>query len=314
MAFTSPAGPYRAIFLFLDGVGMGTEDPAANPLVAACLPTLNGLLAGSRPTAATGRLSTADAELIPIDARLGVAGRPQSATGQATILSGVNVARAVGGHYGPRPNQPIRDILDRHSLFARLNHSGLPAYFCNAYPQRFFDAVRRGKRLLSAVPYAASVGGQELPDYAALADGRALSADFTGASWRDELGYLDAPVYTSRAAGRQLWQLAQPYRFVFFEHWLTDVLGHRCDLRAAVEDLQTFDGFLAGLLEAADLEHTLVIVGSDHGNVEDCRQRSHTENPALGLLLGAGRTHLANRIACLDDLAPAIVDFLTNAP
>jgi hypothetical protein len=303
-------GRRRVILLFLDGVGLGEDDPAVNPLAVDAYPMLQTLLGGQHAVAAVGRLSTAEAELIPTDACLGVAGRPQSATGQAAIVTGINAAQRLGEHYGPRPDARVRAVLDEGSVFRQLNAAGRSAYFCNAYPQGYFDAIQRGRRLLSAVPYAATIGGQELLTYADLCDGRALSSDFTGEGWRDELGYAGAPVYTPKAAGRVLWELSQPHDFVFFEVWMTDVLGHARNRAAAVDFLATFDGFLGGLLEAADLTHTLVIVTSDHGNVEDCSHSKHTTNPALTLLVGADRSRYAAQIADLTSFAPVITAFL----
>lgn len=300
----------RVLFLFLDGVGLGDDDPAVNPLAADAYPTLAALLEGRRPVAATGRLSTANAELIPTDACLGVAGRPQSATGQAAILTGINAAQRLGEHFGPRPDARVRSILDEGGVFHYLNAVGRSAWFCNAYPQGYFDAVQRGKRLLSAVPYAATIAGQALLTYADLCAGRALSADFTGEGWRNELGYADAPIYTPQEAGRVLWRLSQPHDFVFFEVWMTDVLGHARNRDEAVRFLARFDSFLAGLLADADLTQTLIIVASDHGNVEDCRHSKHTTNPALTLLLGADRRRYAAQIADLTDFVPVITTFL----
>jgi len=300
----------RVLFLFLDGVGLGEDDPAVNPLAAAHLPTLRGLIDGQPLTAATGRYSNGRGHLIPTDASLGIPGRPQSATGQTAILTGVNAPARLGEHFGPRPDRRVREILDEASLFARLNRAGLPSYFCNAYPQRYFDAVERGKRLLSAVPYAATVGGQALLTADAMRAGTALSANFTGEGWRTELGYVDIPDYSLEEAGAKFWEIAQPYRFVFFEHWLTDMLGHQRDVAAAVENFQRIDCFVAGLLAAADWRETLLVIGSDHGNLEDCCVRTHTENPALTLLYGAGSASFADRIHGLDDFAGAIENYL----
>lgn len=300
----------RVIFLFLDGVGLGSHDPAINPLVAGHYPTLHHLLAGHQPTLSTGRLSTPYAELIPTDAHLGIPGRPQSATGQAALLTGINAPQRLGEHYGPRPDARVRAVLDEGSIFQALRMAGLSGYFCNAYPQGYFDAVNRGKRLLSAIPYAATVGGQALLKAEDLYTGRALAADFTNAGWRDHLGYADAPLYTPAEAGALLWRIAQGYAFVFFEHWVTDVLGHKQDVAGAIANFQQFDAFLAGLLAAVDLEKTLIIVSSDHGNVEDCSHGKHTENPVLTLLLGAGRHQYAEKIHALVDFVLVIKDFL----
>lgn len=302
----------RVIFLFLDGVGLGPADPAVNPLVVDRYPTLQHLLNGQKPVAATGRLSTALAELVPTDANLGLPGRPQSATGQTAILTGINAPQQLGEHYGPRPDDRVRAILRSDNIFARLQRASLRPFFCNGYPQGYFAAVNRGKRLLSAIPFAATVSGLALPTAADIYAGRALAADFTNAGWRDHLGYADVPVFTPEAAGEQLWQLAQPYHFVFFEHWQTDVLGHGADLDAAIKNFQRFDGFLAGLLIAADLSQTLIIVSSDHGNVEDCSHGKHTKNPVLTLLLGAGRQQAAAHLHDLTDFFLLIETFLTD--
>ncbi len=302
----------RVIFLFLDGVGLGADDPTINPLAAKKFPILDQLLEGHAPVAATGRLSTSACELIPSDAKLGVVGRPQSATGQTALLTGINAPRRLGEHYGPRPDARVRAILDEASIFAQLKQLGKSAYFCNAYPQSYFAAVERGKRLLSAVPYAATVGGQKLLDHDDLLAGRALAADFTNTAWRSQLGYTDVPIFSPQQAGRELWRIAQPHHFTFFEHWMTDLLGHRRQLDEAVAVLTIFDGFLGGLLEAADLAQTLIIVSSDHGNVEDCSHRKHTENPVLTLLIGAERQRYASWVGGIDTFVAVINDFLLS--
>ena len=117
-------------------------------------------------------------------------------------------------------------------------------------------------------------------------------------------------MYTAAAAGAQLWQIAQPYDFVLFGHWLTDVLGHEQGLAAAVAILQRFDSFLGGLVAAAGLDNTLIIVASDHGNVEDCSHGKHTTNPALALLIGAAREQYAPQIHALTDFAGVVESYL----
>lgn len=302
----------RVILIFLDGVGLGEDDPSINPLVAGEYKTLRAFLEGAALVAATGRLSTAQAELIPTDAHMGVSGRPQSATGQAAILTGINAPQRLGEHYGPRPDARVRAVIDEGNLFRRLRERGQKFFFCNAYPQGYFAAVKRGKRLLSAVPYAATSAGQALLDADDLRAARAIAADFTNRGWREHLGYTDTPVYTPEEGGALVWQLAQPYDFLFFEHWYSDELGHHQELARAVANFEVFDRFLGGLLAAADLAETLVIVASDHGNVEDCSHGKHTENPALTLLFGAERGTAAARIHKLTDFAPVVMDFLAG--
>lgn len=300
----------RVVFLFLDGVGLGADDPEVNPLARPLYPTLARLLDGAPLTASTGRLSTARASLVPVDALLGVVGRPQSATGQTAIVTGVNAPARLGEHFGPRPDDRVRSILDEGTFFSRLRAAGKRTYFVNGYPDGYFRAIESGKRRLSAIPYAVTQAGQPLPTKQDVRAGRALSADFTGAGWRGELGYTDAPLYTPAQAGAKIGEIAQAYDLLFFEHWMTDVIGHDQNMAAAVDNLRTFDGVLAGLLDAVDLEQTLIIVAADHGNFEDLSHGKHTTNPALGLFIGAHHQEIASAIESLTDYAPAIESFL----
>ena len=121
-----------------------------------------------------------------------------------------------------------------------------------------------------------------------VAEGRAMAADFTNEGWISELGYTNTPRLTRQQAGHKLWELAQPHHFSFFEHWYTDVLGHEQALTKAINNFQCIDSVLAGLLEVADLGNTLIIVSSDHGNVEDCSHGKHSENPCLLYTSGGG--------------------------
>jgi 2,3-bisphosphoglycerate-independent phosphoglycerate mutase len=300
----------RVFFLFLDGVGLGSDDPAVNPLAGRHFPVLEGVMGGAPLVASTGRRVGPMAALAPVDAQMGIAGRPQSATGQAAILTGINASERLGEHYGPRPDDRVRAVLDEGNLFARLRARNLSTRFLNAYPQRYFDAVARGKRLLSAIPYAVTQAGQPLPTFHDMVAGQAFSADFTAEGWRTELGYLDAPIYTPAEAGRALWRVASGFHFTFFEHWLTDVLGHQQALDAAVDNFMRIDQVLGGFLEVADLENTLVIVAADHGNVEACNHSRHTVNPAIGLLIGAQCVKFSARLNSLADYTPIILDYL----
>ena len=66
------------------------------------------------------RLESERASLLALDANLGVDGLPQSATGQASLLTGENVPKAIGYHYGPKPNPDVAAEFNNGSLFSRL--------------------------------------------------------------------------------------------------------------------------------------------------------------------------------------------------
>ncbi len=204
----------RVVIVFLDGVGLGEDDAQVNPLAAARLPVLTGALGGRRLVVGSGRIDAAQATMIPTDAGLGVKGRPQSATGQTALLTGRNAPLILGEHYGPRPNAALRAMLEGPTLFTRLLAEGRTVAFANAYPQGYFDAVARGKRLHGAIPHAAQAAGLRLRTADDLRAGQALSVDLTNAAWHNAMGYPDMPLWTPFQAGKVLAQLSAGHDLV----------------------------------------------------------------------------------------------------
>jgi len=76
---------------------------------------------------------------------------------------------------------------------------------------------------------------------------------------------------------------------------------------AAIEVLERFDEFLSGFLELFDPVTTLLVIVSDHGNIEDLSTKSHTRNRVPCILAGAHRQKLVNRIKNLTHITPAIM-------
>ena len=89
------------LFLFFDGIGVGRDDPAENPFAAIGARRLGALAGRPDPEASFGTL----------DATLGVPGLPQSATGQTTLLTGVNAAAHAGRHMVGIPGPTLRPLL-----------------------------------------------------------------------------------------------------------------------------------------------------------------------------------------------------------
>jgi 2,3-bisphosphoglycerate-independent phosphoglycerate mutase len=299
----------RLLFLFLDGVGLGVDDPGINPLARAEMPNMVALLGGRRLAASGAPLEGERASLVALDACLGVEGLPQSATGQAVLLTGRNIPAELGYHYGPKPNPAVAELLRNGSLFSSVQAAGQQAAFLNAYPPAYFAAIQSGRRLYSAIPLAVTSAGIPLRSPEDLYAGRAVSADFTGQGWRDRLGFADAPVLTSRMAGARLAELARGHDFSFFEYWPSDYAGHGQDMEAACQLLETFDTVLGGLLAEWEDAEGLIVVTSDHGNLEDLSVRGHTANKVPLLLIGAtaARRRFVKGASDLTHVAPRIL-------
>jgi 2,3-bisphosphoglycerate-independent phosphoglycerate mutase len=299
----------RVLFIFLDGVGLGEDNLGINPLASADMPNMRSLLDGQRLLASAAPFDGERASLRAIDPRLGVDGLPQSATGQATLVTGRNVPLEVGEHYGPKPNRAIAEVIRRGNIFSQLASGRKRAAQLNAYPPRYFEGIQDGKRLYSSIPLAVTSAGLTLFTHRDLFAGRALSADFTGEGWRTMLGYPETPVYAPFAAGQKLAEIAAGYDFSLFEYWASDYAGHQQDLKTALDLLETFDQVLGGLVSDWDDEQGLVLLTSDHGNLEDLSTRRHTfaDVPALVIGSSEARSEFLDGLSSLADVTPAIL-------
>ena len=289
------------VLFFIDGLGIGTRGPQ-NPLDG---------LEEARPLAVFQDEEPEllyDGLLVRTDATLGVEGRPQSASGQTTILTGVNAPERLGYHKQGFPNKALLEIIEEHSIFLQLKRARVePNTFANAYTSRFFD---ERPRWVSATTAAMQAAGMRFRDLDDLRAGRAVFQDFTN-QMLIERGE-DLSPRTATEAGRILAQLASEHEFTLYEYFITDKVGHLQDMERARLVLTELAKFLRTLLAHLDLKRTTLLVTSDHGNIEDLSLRNHTLNKVPTLLWGARAQELAGRINSLADITPAIVDMLTS--
>ncbi len=301
----------KTLFLFLDGIGLGADNPETNPFVRANMPRLESLLGGKKLTDSTAPYENEHLSLLAVDPNLGVKGLPQSATGQAVLLTGINIPAELGYHYGPKPNPEVAQYLDGGTLFSKTVKAGKKTALLNAYPPRYFDGIDSGKRLYSSIPLALTNAGIPLFTDKDYYEGNALSADFTGEGWHEFLGFPDAPIYEAEKAGKKLGELASQYDFSFFEYWASDYAGHKQDMPWAIRQLETFDSVLKGLLEAWQAEEGLIVLTSDHGNMEDLSTRKHTAAQVPLIIFGnSNARHDFAGITQLSEIAPAISKYL----
>jgi hypothetical protein len=222
------------------------------------------------------------------------------------LLTGKNIPAELGYHYGPKPNPEVAAFLRDDTLFANLVRAGKKTALLNAYPPRYFDGIDSGKRLYSSIPLAVTNAGLLLFKHEDLFAGRALSADFTGEGWRSMLGFRDAPLMDAPEAGRKLGALAKEYDFSLFEYWASDYAGHKQQMEEAIALMETFDAVLGGLVDVWD--DGLILVTSDHGNMEDLSTRRHTDANVPALVIGekSAREEFTRDMKSITDIAPAI--------
>ncbi|HET9905248.1 MAG TPA: hypothetical protein VFQ23_01365 [Anaerolineales bacterium] len=297
----------RVLFIFLDGIGLGANNPETNPFARAKMPNLKALLDGRSLLKDSAPFHGERATLVAIDPAVGVNGLPQSATGQGMLVTGINISAELGYHYGPKPNPEVAAFLNDGTLFSRLVAAGKKTVLLNAYPPRYFDGIDSGKRLYSSIPLAVTNAGLELFRHEDLFAGRALSADFTGMGWRTMLGFPAAPTMDPHQAGRKLVSLAMDYDFSLFEYWASDYAGHKQQMETAIELMETFDGVLGGVVDEMN-DEMLVLITSDHGNMEDLSTRKHTGADVPAIVIGeeAAREEFTRGMMDLTHVAPAI--------
>lgn len=298
------------LMIFLDGIGLGKPDPSINPFASAQMPNLLALTNGQRWLKGIGRQESQRAIFVPTDPRLGVPGRPQSATGQATILTGRNVPQLIGEHYGPKPNEPIRALLAEDNFFKQVVAHNMNAALLEAYPPRFHRGINSGKHLRSSYQLAVHEAGLPLFTEDQLYAGDALAGDWTGEGWRSQLNYTDSPVYSRYEAGVRMVELSRRYEFAFFSHWFTDIVGHRGPLEDGIGLLELFDGVMAGALDTWDDSEGVIIITSDHGNMEEIGDRHHTENDVPTLIIGQEKAVIAQGLQDLSDIVPRMAQLL----
>lgn len=301
------------LFLFVDGVGLA---PAGhdNPLSDAPTPAINALLNGALTIERAG--ASTRALLRPLDATMGVAGMPQSGTGQTALLAGINAAALHGRHQPHFPPVALRSMLIERSIFRRLTAAGRRVAFANAFGVRYWEALAARKLRRSASVIAAEGAGVRLRSDHDLRIGSALTWDITGETIRASGG--DAPAIAAHIAGERLARLTARYDLVFFETFLTDLAGHGRLAHRATPDrsplsiaeqvhmaIERVDGMIRGALDALHPGDTLVLT-SDHGNVESLSSLAHTRNPVPLLVVGPAASRFAPLVSIVE-VADAIV-------
>ncbi|MBN1664339.1 MAG: hypothetical protein JW943_12125, partial [Deltaproteobacteria bacterium] len=145
---------FHIIFLFVDGLGVGSNNPEINPCADSSLRHLcvyrdNGTLFSRDPNVVA----------VETDAMLDVEGLPQSATGQSALLTGVNASELLGKHLSGFPNLSLREVLQEKSLLKQVTDLGLRAIFVNVYRDLFFKLSEPMQWKLSATTVASLAAG-----------------------------------------------------------------------------------------------------------------------------------------------------------
>lgn len=287
----------KILFVFIDGFGLGEADPEKNPITETTAPHIHSLLRSS--------------VMFPTDACLEVPGLPQSATGQTAIFTGVNAAKVLGRHLNGQPTITLKKLLKQNNLFMELRRRGYSVTSSNVYREEYLvkmmDSKDRRYRpsVTSVMCLASGVPFRTVEDYKS---GRGIYHDITGRIIH-ESGY-DTEVITPLEAAERLHALSRDYDLTLYEHFMTDIIGHKMDKELAVNHIRLLDEFLGELVKCLDPDKDILFITSDHGNIEDISVKTHTRNPVPTIIHGRLSAGLDLHIHSLLDIMPAVVRLL----
>ncbi len=295
----------RILLIFIDGLGIGKKNPLKNPCAHKKITIFNNFLSENFP-----KSILFNGLVKPISAQLDVPGLPQSATGQTALYTGINAAKILGKHLSGFPNQKLRSILEHHSVLYQLTQAGRKVAFINTYRPIFFEkgpeALIRFLSVTSIMNWKANLKFSTLKDLKAK---RSIYHDFTNQELIKK-GF-NVPLFSAVNAGRILAETSQNYDFCLYEYFKTDHAGHSQSLKSAVLMLAQIEQFILTVLKHINLAETLLIITSDHGNIEDLSLKTHTTNPVPLMAWGVGNHDFLEAIDSILDITPQIIRLLS---
>lgn len=281
----------KILFLFVDGVGL--RPPAAdNPVNPEVCPALCRLISD---------------HCVPIDANLMVDGLPQSATGQATMFTGMNAPVFMGRHCEGFPGPPLRKKIEENNLFLALGKKKKKVKFADAYLIESLDELA-SRRFKSVTTVMALTAPETICGISDLMDDQAVMQDITRETIQDR--YPDIPVIPPETAAMHLFEIARAHDFTLYEFFQTDASGHTMDYARACAVLRMYDRFLAALIRYTEAAGITLMMTADHGNIECMSERGHSRNPVPFITYGPGAAEIRAHVKSLVDVTPAVLRFI----
>jgi len=303
----------KILMIFIDGLGLGYDHKENNPFSYTSTPFLNSFLNGGNLTREQAGFHGEIVSLGSLESTLNVPGLPQSATGQAALFTGENAPQKLGYHLNGFPNQPLKELLREKNILTKLKQKQKRVAFLNAYRPEFFNdhLPRKFPYSYSCSTLMTCYAGVKFRTLEDVEDGRAVYMDITN-QFLKKTGHQIKTI-TPDEASRRITNLGRQYHFSLFEYFFTDLVGHQQDQEKAREIISLLDAFIGKIVGGLDLEDTLVLITSDHGNIEEINHSQHTRNRVPLLLAGKRkwRENALQKTESLLDVAPLIIEYLT---
>ncbi len=295
----SDSSDLHIILLFIDGVGIGEDNTAFNPLTF----SRTGIFSqNSHPELPFG------GKRFGLDATLGVPGLPQSASGQTTIYTGENAPEILGQHLFGFPNEKLRDLLHDKSLFIRLKAAGKDCRFLNGFRPVFFTTPELFSNIrMSATTEMNRAAGLPFTTLDDIREKSGLYHEYTNQFLR-KLGF-SMPIYSAEEAAEIILTESKKYHLLLYEYFMTDNAGHSCNMDFAISEVRKIEQLIYHIAAGIKCGDTILMVISDHGNLEDLRTKSHTLNRSFFAIWGKNTGN--EQVRKLTDVTPLILKTLS---
>lgn len=291
----------RILYFFIDGIGFGKENFQINPFTRFAKNYLSPLGFENAKTPLNWRYK-------PIDAHLGMEGLPQSATGQTSLWTGINGSHIMGHHKTGFPGPTLIKILNEHSIVKRFCEQGLKASLINAYSDHYLKRIQTQPRFKSCSTHLQLASGQKLKTLQDLENNDAIYMDITHEIMHRLVPDLKSrfPIISPEKKGADIVKILKNYQLIIYEFFLSDKAGHKFDWEMAFWVIKTLESFIHGICQNMSYSEDLLIITSDHGNMEDMSTRSHTHNQVPLFLYGAKSDQVMECVDSISDIPETI--------
>jgi len=284
----------KIILIFIDGLGIGRLDTPNNPINKEKFSILYNIIK----------------KAAIIDPVMGVEGLPQSATGQTSLLCGVNAQKILSGHSEGFPGPKLQNIIKKENIFKKLKNIKRKSTFANGYWLNDISEIDKRLRKMVSVTTIASLNGLGyVRPINALINENAVYQDITQKVLKEKGANL--PIITLKNAAQRLINISKKFDFTLFEYFQTDIAGHKQDLCKANNVLSDLDDFISNIHNLIDFSRSTLIITSDHGNIEDLSTPLHTNNLVPFYVKGFKKDFLTEKVKDLSDVTPAIVEWFS---
>jgi 2,3-bisphosphoglycerate-independent phosphoglycerate mutase len=308
----------RFILIFIDGIGIG-EESDTNPfskIKCQFLPMVSS------------RCRWPDGTPIKsVDPMVGLQGLPQSATCQTALFCGVSGKKLGETHRSGYPDQSLRKVILNENILIKMKRAHIESRFINAYPLHshlfsssnvsleidgqinFSDLFPEKLRRCISVTTCMLLSCHSIPlDIIDIVNQKALYQDFSNRSLI--LSGINLPEFRPLQAASILADCALDYDFILYEYFQTDIAAHRSTFNECVDLVRNLDELIGGLTCVLDYENDILMITSDHGNLEDLSHRRHTYNPVPLIIWGKKSNVLRSRIEGIDHITPTILAYM----